>query len=267
MADVSEKDLQILIKAAHAGGEVLRKYFGQTLDLVEKSTVADFQTKADLESEQSILKILKAEFPRYNILSEEEGETNKNSEYTLVIDPLDGTNNFVLGIPHFSVSIALLYKNEAVLGVVYQPIIDQTFSAAKNGGAYLNGNKIKVGDVTDPKKLNIVFTFGYKAKHEYRAAVMYALYNAGCKRIMNNWSGAFELCMFASGKIESIFSDGIELHDFAAGKLIALEAGAKVIGFDGKPEKDYTNSKFIISNTDEVNKYILNIIAPLQKGR
>src|SRR3989338_3494764 len=162
---MKKKDLQIIIKAAHAGGEALRKYFGQTLELVEKSTIADFQTKADLESEKSILEILKKEFPKYNIFSEEEGKINNNSQYTLVIDPLDGTNNFVLGVPTFSVSIALLYKNEAVAGVVYSPIIYQTDHATKSGGAYLNEREIKVNNIFDPKKITIIYTCGYKIEY------------------------------------------------------------------------------------------------------
>lgn len=262
-----DKDLKILIKAAHAGGEVLKKYFGQTLELVEKSTVVDFQTKADLESEKAILLILKNKFPNYNILSEEDGETRNNSDYTFVIDPLDGTNNFVLGFPHFAVSIGLLYKNEAVAGVVYQPLIDQTYTAIKGGGAHLNGKEIKVNNITDPKKLTIITIFGYILNRNHSSRIMGLLYRLQHKRIMNNWSAAFEYCMLASGKVESIFTDNPEIHDFAAGKLIAMEAGAKVIDFSGKKETDYSNRKFIISNSKQVNKYVLSIIKPLQKEK
>src|SRR3989338_6991835 len=246
---IENKDLKILIKAAHAGGEVLKKYFGQSMDLVEKSTIADFQTKADLESEKSILAILKTEFPKYNIFSEEEGKIN-----------------FVLGVPTFSVSIALLYKNEAVAGVVYHPIINQTYHAIKGGGAYLNEREIKVNNIFDPKKITIIYTCGYKIEYNYFSRVMGSLCSKGCKRIINNWSAAFEYCMLASGKVESVITDGIEIHDFAAGKLIALEAGAKIIDFTGKGEKEYINTKFIVSNTDEINEYVLGIIKPLQKS-
>ena len=265
----TDKDLQVLIASAHAGGVVLRRYFCQALDVVEKSTIADFQTKADLESEKAILSILKKEFPTYNIFSEEEGSTNKNSDYTLVIDPLDGTNNFVLGLPNFSVSIALLYKNEGIMGAIYHPIIKQTFTAIKGKGAYFEGKQMKVNNITDPKKLTALYTCGYKESTEpdYLGRIMGALYGAEKKRIMNNWSVAFEFCMLASGKIEAIVADGIELHDFAAGKLIALEAGAKLIDFSGNKEKGYTNSKFIASNSIDVNKYILKIIKPAQESR
>ncbi len=101
------------------------------------ANIGDFQTEADLESEKRILSILKTEFPKYNIYSEEDGKFYHDSEYTFVIDPLDGTNNFVMGIPNFSVSIALFCKNEAIAGVVYQPILDQTYSALKGKGSFL----------------------------------------------------------------------------------------------------------------------------------
>ncbi len=264
MKKTEDKDLQILIKAAHAGGEKLRQYFGQVMDLTEKSTVADFQTKADIESEKVILEILKSKFPSYNIFSEEDGETFNGSDYTFIIDPLDGTNNFVLGIPHFSVSIALSFKDEVIAGVVYQPITNQTYVATKGGGAFLDGKSIKVNDVTEQKKLTIVYTCGYKINRNYFGKIMDAFGSGNCKRIINNWSAAIECCMLASGKIESFISDAIEIHDFAAGKLIALEAGAQIIDFTGEQEKKFTETKFIMSNTSEINKYIFDIIKPLQ---
>lgn len=262
-----DKDLQILIKAAQAGGKVLREYFGRTLKPVEKSTLWDFQTEADLKSEKSILAILKKEFPKYNIHSEEEGKFNNSSEYTLVIDPLDGTNNFVLGIPNFSVSIALFHKNEAIIGVVYQPILNQTYYAIKGKGAFLNGKKIKVNNITNSKKITIAYGCGYKTKRDYLAKIMHTLLNSDHKRILLNWSPAYEYCLLACGRIELVVSDGLELYDYGAGKLIAKEAGAHVVDFTGKKEKDYSNKNFIISNTDEINNYVFNIIKPLQKNK
>lgn len=262
-----DKDLKILIKAAHAGGKVLLKYFGKGLKPIEKSTVSDFQTEADLKSEKSILAILKKEFPKYNIFSEEEGKIEKDSEYTFVIDPLDGTNNFVLGIPNFSVSIALFYKNEAIVGVVYQPILDQTYYAIKGKGAFINGKKIKVNNVISPKKITIAYGCGYTTKRDYLAKIMHTLVNSDHKRIITNWSIACDYCLLACGRIESVVSDGIELYDYGAGKLIAKEVGAQVVDFTGKKEIDYSNDSFVISNTSEISKYVVNIIKPLQKNK
>src|SRR3990167_8096406 len=109
---------ETLIEAAHAGGEILRN-----------------------------------KFPKYNIHSEEEGKIDNGSEYTIIVDPLDGTNNFVLGIPNFSVSIAIVNNKETIAGVIYQPILNQTYFAEKNKGTELNGQKINVNDITNPNNM------------------------------------------------------------------------------------------------------------------
>ena len=264
---MEEKDIKNIIKAAHAGGKVLRRYFGKAVNSTEKSAPADLQTKADVESEKSILKILRKGFPKYNIHSEEIGKINKNSAYTFIIDPMDGTNNFVMGMPNFSVSIGLLKNNKAVVGVIYQPILDQTYHALVGQGAFLNNKKIKVNNVLEPKDITVAYVCGYEQKmgSDYVAKSMSKLINAKHKRVSWNWSVACDLCMLANGKIESVINDDTEIHDYAAGKLIAQEAGAKVIDFSGKKETDYTNSKFIISNTNKTNKYFFEIIKPLQK--
>lgn len=260
---LNTKDKDNLIRAAHAGGIILKKLFGKTLNIKEKSTSWDFQTEADLGSEKTILKILKSAFPKYNIHSEEKGKFHNNSDYTLIIDPLDGTNNFVIGIPNFSVSIALFYKNEAIAGVVYQPILDQTYFAQKNKGAYLNGKKIRVNNIINPNKITIAHNCGYGINRNYYSKIMSTLRSEKHNRILTNWSPAYDFCLLASGKIESLITYNSEIYDFAAGKLIAKEAGAKIIDLNGKKESDFRNNKFITSNNKKINKHILSIIKSL----
>lgn len=262
MADVDK-----LIQAVHAGGEALKKYFGKALNPVEKSTLWDFQTEADLESEKSILAVLKSAFPDYNIFSEEEGQINNNSEYTLIIDPLDGTNNFVLGMPTFTVSIGLMHKDTAIAGVVYQPILDQTFHAFAGKGAFLNNEAIRVSKITEHNKLTIAYNCNYKTDRLLVANLLKEFISSVHKRLLINWSPAFDFCLLASGRIESVITDNIELHDFAAAKLIAKEAGAKVVDFSGKEEVDFKNSRFVISNTDEVNSYVVGIAQKVQDAK
>ncbi|OGI64415.1 hypothetical protein A2733_01250 [Candidatus Nomurabacteria bacterium RIFCSPHIGHO2_01_FULL_40_20] len=259
---MTKEDKKNLIKATHAGGKILKKYFGKTLNLVEKSMIADFKTEADTESEKTILRILKKEFKNYNIHSEENGKINKSSKYTIVIDPLDGTNNFVLGIPNFSITIAVLFEGEAIAGVIHQPILKQTYFAEKGKGAFLNNKKIKVNNNKDPKALTIAYSCGYKTSHTRIANIIRSLVvSKFYKRVTFNWSPAYDHCLLASGKIEALITDaGTEIYDFGAGKLIAKEAGAKIYTLDGKKDTDFLNDAFIIGNSEKVIKNVLKRI-------
>ena len=257
---------EILIEAAYAGGKILRKYFGQTLGLTIKSTAADFKTKADVESEKEILSILKVKLPQYNIHSEEEGKLDNGSEYTIIVGPLDGTINFVMGIPNFSVSIAIIKNNETIAGVIYQPILNQTYFAEKGKGATLNGKKIKVNNIVDRNQITIAYNAGYKTARDCVARIINDLIKSKHKRIINNWSPSYDYCLLASGKIESIITDlGTEIYDYVAGKLIALEAGAKIMDINGKRKINNILDNFIVSNSERTNKYIFSIINPTEK--
>jgi len=194
-------DLKTMIQATESGGQILKKYFGQTLKLVEKSTVADFRSEADLKSEEVILKILSKEFPNYNIFSEEKGTINKKSEYTFIVDPLDGSNNFVLDIPNFSVCIALLKNDEIISSVIHNPILNQTYFAKKGAGAYLGNKRLQVNKEKDIKKANIVYTCNYIYSRGYASNLIKKLNEKVVKRILTNWSLALDFCLLASGKI------------------------------------------------------------------
>lgn len=124
-------DINSVILAAQSGGKIIRKYFGKALDIEVKTTGSDFRTKADTDSERAIIKIITDTFPTFNILSEESGLIDKKSEYTFIIDPLDGSNNFVVGIPNFSVSIGLVWGDTIILGVIHHPILNHTYHAQK----------------------------------------------------------------------------------------------------------------------------------------
>ncbi|MFA6256951.1 MAG: inositol monophosphatase [Candidatus Paceibacterota bacterium] len=263
---MTKKDKENLIRAAHSGGRVLRKYFGKTLNPVEKSTLWDFQTEADLGSEKAILKVLKKEFPKYNIHAEEEGKTDNGSAYTIVVDPLDGTNNFLLGIPNFSVSIGLLYKDTPVAGIIYQPILKQTFYAEKGKGAWLNNKKIRASGIRNKNKITIAYSCGYKTSRSYLAKILTAFINHPHKRLALNWSMANDYCLLASGKIESMITDpGCPIYDYAAGKLIALEAGAVLTDLNGKKEIGYLNDNFLLSNNKVIHNYVLKIYKSVNK--
>jgi myo-inositol-1(or 4)-monophosphatase len=264
-----------IIKAAQSGGKILKKYFGQKLKTKAKSTPADLITKVDLEAERHILKILSKYFPDYNILSEENGLINKNSDYTLIIDALDGTNNFVLGIPYFSVSIGLVKNSrhsshcnshryngasKIIFGVIHNPILNQTYWAQRGKGAYLNNKKINVNEINNIRDATVSFLQGYKTPQIHYQKLIKKLAGKKIKRVLAIWSVALDLCLLASGKIETIVCIDVELHDYIAGKLIAREAGALITDFGGKKEENEMNNTFLVSNGTNIHKQILKLL-------
>jgi myo-inositol-1(or 4)-monophosphatase len=252
--------LEKMIEAAKAGGVVLRQYFGQSLDRLEKSSSADFRTKADTESEKAILEVLLKAFPDYNILSEESGSVEKNSEYKFIIDPLDGTNNFVLGIPNFTVAIGLLKGDRVVCGVIYAPMIDSLYYAEEGGGAYHNNIKIKVSDETDTQRSTFSHMCGYLTKFSEIDKNFESIRNLPVKRLLDSWSVAYDFCMLASGKIEGILNYGSELYDFAAGRVIAREAGAIIVNIDGSTDLSDINAFSIIANNSNIKDKMVNAL-------
>lgn len=255
--------LEKIIEAAKAGGAVLKKYYGESLETTQKTTVSDFRTKADLESEEAILNILTAAFPDYKILSEEKGEIYKDSEYAFVVDPLDGTNNFVLGIPNFSVSIGLLKHDEIIAGVIYVPIVENVYYAEKGQGAYFDGQKLQVNNEADITKASICHNCGYGTDFEQEVGIVRGLYAEDAKRVMSNWSPTFDFCMLAAGRVEGIINNNCELYDFAAGKLIVKEAGGLVTDFKGLPETSDKNQKFICSNGTKIHQHLVQIMTQI----
>lgn len=254
------KDYLEIIKAVRAGGAVVQKYFGKTLEIEGKSMPCDFRTKADLGSEKAILKILEKKFTSYNINSEEIGKINKNSEYTFVIDPLDSTNNFVLGTPNFSVDIALMKGDEIIFGAIYNPVIKNMYYAEKRKGAYLNGKRIYVNKTSDLKNSSISLVVNYSFSVDNYMKIIEGLSKADAKRILTLWSVALDYCLLASGKIEALVLHKVPLYDFAAGKIIAKEAGALITDFYGKMLKNDKDNIFLTTNGTKIHQEILQIL-------
>ncbi len=242
------RQLRTMMSAARAGGKILRKYFGQELTLVQKTKRSDFLTKADLGSERAILSVLRKHFPRYNSYAEESGERHVGSNWTFVVDPLDGTYNFVIGVPQFSIPIALTHEGRLVASVVFHPILDCMYYAEKGGGAFLNGKRIRVNRETRYAHATISYVGGYHNALRAHWKVISSIVQLRCKRMTNFWTPALDFCLLASGKIEGVVNYNSEIYDFLAGKLIALEAGARITNFRGKPEKGDLNREFIATN-------------------
>lgn len=266
MGNTEGVDINKIIEAGKAGGKVLQKYFGKNLKKVRKSLPSDFCTIADLESEKAILEILQDNFPSFNIYSEERGFLSKKSQYTFIIDPLDGTSNFVSGIRYFSVSIGLFKVNKSIAGVVINPMSNEVFSAESGKGASLNGDIIKVNEISDLEEANIGYDcdYGYYFD-EYHLKLAGQIRKRNVKRFFIFMSPALDLCRLALGQIEAFINNGNEIYDFAAGKLIVQEAGGLITTFHGIEEKSNRNNVFLATNGSSLHQKLLKIIRPLSQ--
>ncbi len=213
-----------------------------------------------MESEQAILAVLQKAFPSVNIYAEESGRIDNQSEYTFVIDPLDGTNNFVLGIPDFAISIGLLKGSEAILGVIYNPILNQVYSAEKGKGACLNGKKLLVNSESAITHATVSYTSGYNTAREYSDNVINKLRELGIKRLVDHWAPAYDYCLLDSGRIEVVISKEGDLEDYVAAKVIVSEAGGKITDFHNSPV-DGTVPDFVATNGTAIHDQILALVA------
>ena len=213
-------NLNIMIKASERASKALIRDFGE----VEKLQVSikgptDFVSNADLKAEKIIIEELKKAKPNYSIISEEDGsELNKDKKNTWIIDPIDGTTNFLHGLPHFAISIALKSDDEIVSGLIYDPIKDEMFYAEKDNGAFFNNQRIRVS-----KKKNIndcLFATGGNNQENFDFVTR------------KSGSAALDMAYVAAGRYDGYFQNNLNIWDIAAGIIIIKEAGGVVNEID-----------------------------------
>ncbi|GHT38664.1 inositol monophosphatase [Endomicrobiia bacterium] len=249
------------LAAAKAGSEVLAKYYNNVLDIEYKGKI-DPVTQADKNSQKAIIKMIKDVFPKHGVLAEEDGVNEVNKDYCWIIDPLDGTVNFIHGLPMFCVSIGLKCKDEIISGVIYSPIMQEVFVAEKNKGAWLNGKKIKVSTIEDPIRSLAVTGFPYYIK-EKSDRVMKNFQNVVFKfqGIRRLGSAALDMAYVACGRFEFFWEEGLKPWDIAAGTLIVKEAGGKVSDYSGGAEDSVFKDTMLASNGITMHKKILKVIS------
>ena len=212
-------NLNIMIKASEKASKILIKDFGEIEKLqVSKKGPRDFVTNSDVKAEKIIIEELKKARPNYSIISEENGvENNKDTSNSWIIDPIDGTINFLHGIPHFAISIALKSDDEIICGLIFDPIKDEMFYAEKNNGAFFNNQRIRVS-----KKNNLdecLFAVG-KLKNE----PSFTYRRSGC--------AALDIAYVASGRLDGYAQSNLNLWDIAAGIVLIKEAGGLINDID-----------------------------------
>tara|TARA_B100000700_G_scaffold174429_1_gene192606 strand:- start:421 stop:1224 length:804 start_codon:yes stop_codon:yes gene_type:complete len=232
MRDFSEH-LNFSKEISFESGKILSKYFGNINSINQKSTSIDLVTNADLESEKLIINSIQTKFPNHTIVTEESHLKEKNSDFRWIIDPLDGTTNFVHNLPIFAVSIGLQYKDETVLGVVYNPTVDKMFYASKNKGAYLNDKRITVSSSNTLSKSLIVTGFPYLHDNKWNASFsIFKDFYSKTQGVRRLGAAALDLCFVAMGRFEVFYEFNLKPWDICAGSIIAEEAGAKVTDWD-----------------------------------
>ena len=234
-------NLNIMIKASEKASKILIRDFGEIEKLqVSKKGPSDFVTNADLKVEKIIIEELKKAKPNYSIISEENGnENNKDKNNTWIIDPIDGTVNFLHGIPHFAISIALKSNNEIVSGLIFDPIKNEMFFAEKDNGSFFNNRRIRVSKKNDLN--NCLFVTEGKLENEPD----FSFRKSGC--------AALNMAYVAAGRYDGFFQKNLNLWDIAAGIVLVKEAGGILNKIDLSINK---NIKIIASSAD-INSKLL----------
>ena len=231
--------VEVAKQAAQAGGEVVAEHFraGAAVTRTKSGVSYNLVSQADLESEQAILAVLRREFPDHGVLSEETERDDRSHERLWIVDPIDGTNNFVHGIPHFAISIAHYEQGEPVCGVVYNPATGDVFDAARGCGARHNGAEIQIATPSslDEVLVGVGFYYDRGAMMEATLAAIRDLFRSQIHGIRRFGTASLDLCLVASGRFGGYFEYELSPWDFAAGQLIVTEAGGQVTDCRGEP--------------------------------
>ena len=264
MAQALHPMLNIAIKAARAAGAIINRA-SLDLDRIQVDTKApnDFVTEVDRAAEMAIIDILLAAYPGHGILAEESGSTRgaQHSEYVWIIDPLDGTTNFIHGLPTYAVSIGLAYRNQVQQAVVYDPARNDLFFASKGRGAFLNDKRLRVSKRTRMADSLIGTGFPFRKGDDFGHYLkMFETVMKSCAGMRRPGAAALDLCYVAAGWYDGFFETGLSPWDVAAGSLMVTEAGGLVGNFTG--EADFLHRREVVAGCPKIYGQLVQMLAP-----
>jgi len=241
--------LQLAVDAARAAGEIQRERADSVGKIQYKSEI-DPVTEIDLLCEKEIIGKIQKQFPGHAVLAEESGASAGDADHVWIIDPLDGTVNYAHGFPCYCVSIGYQCRGEVVVGVVYNPCLDELFVAEKGKGATLNGQPISVSTTSDLKLSLLATGFGYDINEtEDNNLDHFQNFIMACQALRRPGSAAMDLCYTAMGRFDGFWELKLQPWDYAAGVLLIEEAGGKVTRFDGEPFR-FGDREILTSNSN-----------------
>jgi myo-inositol-1(or 4)-monophosphatase len=256
--------LNTAIKAARSAGSIINRA-SMDLDLIKVNTKSpnDFVTEVDHKAEAIIIETLLGAYPGHGILAEESGRAHgaKDSDYVWIIDPLDGTTNFIHGFPVYAVSIALAFRGQVQQAVVYDPTRNDLFYASKGRGAFLNDKRLRVSKRIRLADCLIGTGFPFRKGDNFKRYLqMFESVMQSCAGMRRPGAAALDLCYVAAGYTDGFFETGLSPWDVAAGSLLVTEAGGLIGNFTG--ESDYLYQREVVAGSPKIYGQLVTLLAP-----
>jgi len=258
---LNSANINVMVKACRKASKVLIRDFGEVENLqVSLKGPGDFVTVSDKKVEKILIDELQKARPSYSILSEEIGEIKNDESFKWIIDPIDGTANFLHGIPHFAISIGLEKEKEIICGIIYDPIKDEMFIAEKGNGSFLNNQRMRVSSRSKLKDC-IIFTGGPRLGSKNSDLALKEYNNFSSKVLLpirKLGSASLDMAYVAAGRCDGFWQRNLSYWDIAAGIILIKESGGFVTDFYGKNE--YIENKTILATNSKINKEMIEVL-------
>lgn len=251
-----QHELKVAIEATRAAGKIINDGFTKIHTVAGKADKT-LVSEIDRGAEDAILKILKDDFPSHSFLAEESGGSGE-SEYLWVIDPLDGTTNYLSDIPIFASTVCLVYRQKPVVAVIMHPLFNQVFTAIVGKGSFLNGAKINVSKVSEIPASIVCFTRGVTPEIKQKLTEIFTTFEPKARTTRILGSAVMQFAYLAAGKVDGLVNVETKIWDVVAGVLIVQEAGGEVTDFKGEPW-DITKTNIVASNSN-IHKQLLDYL-------
>lgn len=252
--------LKNVIEVSKIAGEIIKEGFGQQFAIEYKTNESNLVTEIDKKSEEAIISYIKKNFPGHGIIAEESGTEMSDSEYTWVIDPIDGTTNFAHGLPIFSVSIGVTRKDEIICGAIYDVMRDTIYTAEKGSGAFANDARINVSKNSNLATSVLVTGFPYNIKENPDNAIeKFGEFVKASRAVRRLGSAAIDMCYVAQGVFDGFWEVSLNPWDICAGILLVREAGGVVTDYADNEIDIF--SKQVLATNGHVHNAMLDVLA------